>query len=581
MAELDACVGLAKGPGEKPHQFTFVTPDREDSLPVGEYVYYSLPNDGGGLQVVCRIDERVEARNYPDSFLSHPEVSPLEVAALLGHADEDSELFVLTAGVLGYFDRGVSEFVNPRRLPRVGHPIYRASAALLQQVLNRRSVGEPGGAHIGSLLSRPPDEVPIVMDAARFTSTHLAIIAGTGSGKSYLAAVLVEELLRPSNRACVLIVDPHGEYDSLAEMSNLEEFYAPAGGGLGEYRPAVKVLSPEQVKVAYRSLELDDLRYLLGRDLSGKQSYALGVAYRNAERATEGHWTLADLKKAIRDWAQDAAVGPDGEASSTADIDASAGGTAAALIWRLNNVLGRSESRIFDDHQDLSLQDLFRPGQCTVLQLSQVAEREQQVVVATLLRRLYKARLATEKELAAPGDPTYLPYPAFVILEEAHNFAPASADLVTSDQLKRILSEGRKFGVGVCLISQRPGRLDPDVLSQCMTQVLLRISNEVDQARVAQSVESVGRALMDELPGLSKGQAIVAGMSVNTPVLVRVRPRLTRHQAQDPDAPARWRSYFDTREEERRRRDEALPARRPPPTRAELEYQIFGPEEED
>jgi len=203
------------------------------------------------------------------------------------------------------------------------------------------------------------------------------------------------------------------------------------------------------------------------------------------------------------------------------------------------------------------------------------------VVVATILRRLYKARLATEQSLAAPGQPNYLPYPAFVILEEAHNFAPASADLVTSDQLKRILSEGRKFGVGVCLISQRPGRLDPDVLSQCMTQVLLRITNEVDQARVAQSVESVGRSLMDELPGLSKGQAIVAGMAVNTPVLVRVRSRFTRHQAQDPDAPARWRAHFDARQERRRQRDEALPGRRPPPTTEELEAQIFGPEEDE
>ncbi|NPV07230.1 MAG: ATP-binding protein [Anaerolineae bacterium] len=581
MPEMDACVGLAKGPGDRPHQFTFITPDSDDSLPVGEYVYYALPEGEGELRVICRIDERREARNYPNAFLAHPLVAPGELAGFIGYAEEGDELFELTASVLGYFDPTLGDFMNPRRLPRVGHPIYRAPADLLQSVLNRKRPGEPGGAYIGSLLSRPADEVPIVLDASRFTSTHLAIIAGTGSGKSYLAAVVVEELLRPTNRACVLIVDPHGEYGSLAELSNLEEFHADAQDGLAEYRPQVRVLSPDDVKVAYRSLELDDLRYLLGRDLTAKQSYVLGVAFRNAERVTKGLWTLTDLKNEVANWAHQAASTPEGVGGAAADVDSNAHQTAAALSWRLENVLGRSESRIFDDHRDLALQDLFRPGQCTVLQLSQVSEREQQVVVATILRRLYKARLATEKALSAPGDPTYLPYPAFVILEEAHNFAPAAADLVTSEQLKRILSEGRKFGVGMCLISQRPGRLDPDVLSQCMTQVLLRISNEVDQARVAQSVETVGRSLMDELPGLSKGQAIVAGMAVNTPVLVRVRQRLTRHQAQDPDAPARWREHFRKEELARRQRDEALPLHRPPPSRAELLSQLFGVEDDE
>ncbi|MGQ9553831.1 MAG: ATP-binding protein [Anaerolineae bacterium] len=578
----ESCAGLAKGPGEKPHQFTMITPDSDDSLPVGEYVYYLLDDGEETRPVICRIDERQEARNYPNCFLAQPAVNPGELAQFIGYAEEGDELFELTASVLGFYDSTVGDFINPRRMPRVGHPIYRAPAELLRSVLGRREPGAPGAATIGSLLSRPQDEVPIVLDVSRFTSTHLAIIAGTGSGKSYLAAVLVEEMMRPNNRACVLIVDPHGEYESLQEMPNLAEFYAPADGALSEYRPKVRILRPGDIKVAYRTLELDDLRYLLGRDLTAKMSYALGMAYRNVNRKTGGNWTLADLEVAIREWSEKARGAPEDDGGSAADIDSTAPMTASGLIWRLESVLGRSESRIFDNYADMSLQELFQPGQCTVLQLNQVPEREQQVVVATILRRLYKARLATTTQQAGPGDPLYLPYPAFVMLEEAHNFAPTEADLVTSEQLKRILSEGRKFGVGVCLISQRPGRLDPDVLSQCMTQILMRISNEVDQARVAQSVETVGRSLMDELPGLSKGQAIVAGMAINTPVLVRVRKRLTRHLAQDPDAPARWREHFGIANIERQQREEALPFHKPPQTAAELARHLFGvdPEEE-
>jgi DNA helicase HerA-like ATPase len=88
----------------------------------------------------------------------------------------------------------------------------------------------------------------------------------------------------------------------------------------------------------------------------------------------------------------------------------------------------------------------------------------------------------------------------------------------------------------------------------------MRIVNPVDQARVAESVESVGRDLLDELPALSKGQVIVAGASVNTPMLLRVRGRLTRHGAQDLDAPSEWQSYFSLESAQSRERDDAPPA---------------------
>jgi hypothetical protein len=146
----------------------------------------------------------------------------------------------------------------------------------------------------------------------------------------------------------------------------------------------------------------------------------------------------------------------------------------------------------------------------------------------------------TAKGKAAQGDRTYMPYPVFCLLEEAHNYAPANADAVSSEVLKTILSEGRKFGVSIGLITQRPGKLDGDVLSQCMTQCIMRITNPIDQDRIASSVESVGRDLLRELPSLSKGQVIVSGASVNTPVMLRVRRRITEHGGQDLDAPTEW-----------------------------------------
>jgi len=250
----------------------------------------------------------------------------------------------------------------------------------------------------------------------------------------------------------------------------------------------------------------------------------------------------------------------DGEHSVTdpqADAELEEDPTTGALLWRVHSVF--QGSKIFHDYQNMPLTDLFRPGQCTVLQLNEIDQREQQLVVATLLRRLWRARMETEKGRSKEGEDTYLPYPAFVLLEEAHNYAPANAEVVTTGILKTILSEGRKFGVAVGLISQRPGKLDSDVLSQCMTQCIMRIVNPIDQARIAESVESVGRDLLQELPALSKGQVIIAGSAVNTPLLCRVRQRITRHGAEDPNAPARWRQYLSQTERARRERESALP----------------------
>jgi DNA helicase HerA-like ATPase len=540
------CIGTTKGPGESAHEYTFVTPDAERRAKTGEFVYYETQVEGQRHQILGRVTDRVPLRLYPDSFMADPAVPPAEVAAMLGFLEQHHELFEVTVVVLGYYDPKLGDFVNPRVPPEAGSPIYIAANERLAQVLTQKHMGEIGAAHVGSLLSRGPGAVPIALDVRSFTSTHLAIIASTGAGKSYLASVLIEELMKPYNRASVLIVDPHGEYHTLQEIKRHDEFYDNG------YQPEVRVVRPDQVKVRISSLTLGDFRYLLP-NLSEKMHYQLGRTFNATRRKHGDKWTLGQFMVMLRAGGDERPVtDPDADLELEEDV------TVGALVWRVNSVLGHS--KIFHDFEHMGLGELFRPGQCTVLQLNEIDQKEQQVIVATLLRRLNQARMDTEKGLTADGDENYLPYPTFVLIEEAHNYAPANAEVVTTHILKTILSEGRKFGVSIGLISQRPGRLDSDVLSQCMTQCIMRIVNPIDQARVAESVESVGRDLLKELPALSKGQVIVAGSAVNTPLLCRVRGRITPHGAEDPDAPARWQSYFSETEAARRQRNEALPA---------------------
>jgi uncharacterized protein len=536
-------VGIAKGPGETPHEYTFVSPDREQLLKNGEFVYYEVPEGGSTLQILGRITKRVPIKLYPDAFLSNPEVAPRDVAGVVGYNSLGHELFELTVVIMGFYDSALQDFVNPRIPPTSGRPIHLADDELLSRILSKKKRGEPGSAHIGSMLSRGVDAVPVVLDVKELASTHMAIIAGTGSGKSYLASVIVEELMKPANKACVLILDPHGEYETLAEMKNGAEFVETRDGHT--YRPQVKIFKPHEVKVKVSSLTIGDLNYLLP-NMTERMEYLLRRAWFEVGKDKGEKWISADLSWKLREMAEET------EGSSKGGDFT---GTAEALIWRLES---RLKQGAFSDTQHLDLRELFIPGQCAVLQLNEIDSKEQQIVVSTLLRRLNRARMATDRGEAREGSDMYLPYPVFVLLEEAHHFAPASGDVVSAGVLKQILAEGRKFGIGIGLISQRPGKLDADVLSQCMTQFIMRIVNPIDQSSVASAVESVGRDLLQELPALSKGQVIVSGSSTNTPVLCRVRKRLTRHGGESKDAPQMWNQYFSPSEIERRKREQSI-----------------------
>ncbi len=536
-------IGTVKGPGEFPHQYTFITTDNKRTR-IGEFVYYiaDAGDDEGKLNIVGTITERALVRSLPDSFLSDPNTPPSLVASLIGLPDADVELYEITVEAIGYFNEGLSDFINPRIPPMPGQSVYVASNEMLSRMLSPKQKGQYGGAHIGSLLTRKRDEVPIVLSVKDVVSTHLAVLASTGAGKSYTASVLIEELMMPHNRAAVLIVDPHGEYHTLTELHQHPAFKGPDG-----YAPEVKIYTPDKIRVRISSLTEADIIYLLP-EMTEKMKSILSPAYRsivNSPNGERGTWGFLDLLDAVLGQKYEDEKGKGGGNSSTID----------ALEWRLRRRF--EQSPVFSDHEHIELTQMLRPGQCTVLQLSDIEETEQQVIVGTLLRRLNKARVATVRGQANVGDESYLPYPVFVLLEESHRYAPAGTQVVSTNILKTILSEGRKFGVGIGLITQRPGKLDQDVLSQCMTQFIMRIVNPIDQQTIASSVEGAGRRLLEELPALTKGQVIVSGVAINTPVLAQVRPRITKHGGETIDAPAEWEKYFAKSNKAARERDEA------------------------
>jgi len=539
-------VGTVKGPGETGNQYVFITADNR-YVRIGEFVYYStiIGANEEDVKILGKICDRRLIDHLPDRIFADTEISPEAVAALVGFAYPNPEIYEVQVEVVGYFDRALG-FMNPRRAPDPGAKVYLAPDDLLRQVLNRKPLGSVGTAHIGSLLLRDRGAVPIALDVKELVSTHMAILAGTGSGKSYTAGVLVEELLSPNNRAAVLIFDPHGEYHTLESIRG-----HPAFQGEDGYAPEVQVFHPEEVHIRVSSLDYYDILTLLP-DMSDRQQSILRKAFDLVRRhkPDEYRWDAKDLIAAV--YEVDRQVDDEGNEKP--------GSSAPALEWKLDRL---ARSPYFHQSLHLSPRDLFKPGQVTVLQMNEINQEEQQVICAAVLRQANHARMNTHKGEVAENAENYLPYPVFILLEEAHRFAPAHEPSRCKQVIRTILSEGRKFGLGVGLITQRPGKLDSDVLSQCMSQFIMRIVNPVDQESLKYGVEAAGRDLLKELPALTKGQVIISGVCMNTPVLCQVRQRLTPHGGETLDAPSEWLNYFQTHRRQAREAAQALPVGKP------------------
>lgn len=538
---FDQAIGTVKGPGDAANQYVFITAENR-FVKVGEFVYYEVEADSTTtrqLQILGKISDRRLIDHLPDRIFADTTVSPEAIAALVGFAHPNPEIYEVTVEVIGYFHLTLG-FMNPRRSPDPGAKVYLANDAGLRQILSKKQPGEPGSAYIGSLLLREAEAVPVALDVKELVSTHMAILAGTGSGKSYTAGVLVEELLSPYNRAAVLIFDPHGEYGTLSEMQGHGAF-ADANG----YAPKVKVLTPEQLQIRISSLDYYDILMLLP-EMSDRQQAILNKAFMILKRHKQGdyRWGVQDLIAAVY------------EADSSEDEEGNlkVGSSAPAIEWKLDKL---ARSPYFHAYNHLAPKDLFEPGQVTVLQMNEISQEEQQVICAAILRQTNLARMNTQKENIGSSDENFLPYPVFILLEEAHRFAPAHEPSQCKMILRTILSEGRKFGLGVGLITQRPGKLDSDVLSQCMSQFIMRIVNPVDQDSLKYGVEAAGRDLLKELPALTKGQVIIAGACVNTPVLCQVRQRKTKHGGETLDAPALWLKHFESHQMQARAIEQA------------------------
>lgn len=173
--------------------------------------------------------------------------------------------------------------------------------------------------------------------------------------------------------------------------------------------------------------------------------------------------------------------------------------------------------------------NLVQYGKISVVSLAGYTSDFQATIYSLIANDIFDARVQDKLKL-----------PVLLVLEEAHNFVPARANTDAEQNsittTKQIAQEGRKFGVGLILISQRPSRLDETTLAMCNSFIIMRMVNPADQNFVRKVIESLGEDEAKLLPDLDKGEAILSGQLINFPVLVKMKPPESQGEREEKDA---------------------------------------------
>ncbi|MFH1770710.1 MAG: ATP-binding protein [archaeon] len=386
---------------------------------------------------------------------------------------------------IGFKDK--DEKIKPMRMPfDPSAEVLKAENDFIKEIIKLDK--KEDGAFIGKLDGK---DIDVYLDLKKLLTKHCAVLAKSGAGKSYTVGVLVEEILE--RRIPLLIIDPHGEYSKI-RYENTKEKDKLAEFGIEPKAYDVKEYGDPKVNEGVIPLKLtknitdSELIHLLPAKLSSTQLGILYSALKNIDNL--------NFKKLLLELEQD-------ESSAK---------------WSIINVIEYLDNlNIFSD-SPTSYKELISPGTCSIINVKGMPPDIQSIIVYKLCKDLFEMRKRNE-----------IP-PFFLVLEEAHNFCPERSfgETKSSQVLRTIASEGRKFGLGFCVISQRPARVDKSVLSQCTTQIILKVTNPNDLKAISNSVEGITSESEGEIRNLPIGTALVSGV-VDIPLFVNIRPRKSMH----------------------------------------------------
>ncbi len=398
------------------------------------------------------------------------------------------------------------------KLPRTpappGTPIYLAPSDILDKIFHIEN-----SLKLGHLINN--DVVEVGVDINKMVSRHLAILAMTGAGKSNTVSVIIDGLLEYDG--CMLIFDMHSEYVD-AEFTN------------GKVNVIEPMINPQY-------MEFSEIKKLASIPSNAPlQERYFRRAFNEAKRLVkEGTASTADfielLYIILDNWYNDD------------DYDASNKKNIMDVINKIEDLNVKYDRLLNVNIGDFLTQ--IKPGMANVLDLGQVDENMAEVLVAHVLRRSLRSR----KQYVRHNDNDALSYPLFFVVEEAHILAPQNRSSNSKYWITRIAREGRKFGLGLCLVSQSPKSVDAETLSQANNMIILRLVEPKDQKHVQTASESLSEDLVKQLPSLNIGEALVLGLMTKVPTLVKINEFKGRQRGGDLDIIEQWKTNKETEEE--------------------------------
>ena len=417
------------------------------------------------------------------------------VLAQIVEIEKERDETIAKCNVLGYRDDGVLK--NLRTPLEPDSDVLYAEDDFVRETLGLNDSEK--GAYIGVLEDR--DNIKIYLDLNNLITKHVAVLAKSGSGKSYTVSTLIEEIL--DKNIPIVVIDPHGEYNSLKYPAESSETLKRFGIKPKGYHKQIQEYSPDPIKnpqarplkLSGKSLSGNELLHLLPAKLSSSQVGLLYSALNDLSRHADFDQLIMSLQAEEHN-----------------------------AKWTLINIIEYiKKMNIFSD-APTDMNEIVQVGKCSIVNLRGIPQEVQEVIVYKLVSDLFNAR----KNGNVP--------PFFLVLEECHNFCPERSfgEVKSSSIIRQAIAEGRKFGLGICVITQRPARLEKSVLSQCSTQLILKVTNPNDLKSITSSIEGVTSDTENEIVNLHIGSAMIAGV-VDVPLFVNVRPRRTKHGGEAVD----------------------------------------------
>jgi hypothetical protein len=406
------------------------------------------------------------------------------------------------ADVIGYRDKkGLLQ--SPRTPFSAGTAIMVANEDLIRHVLGL-SASKENGAYIGLLKGH---NLKVFLNIDALVQKHICILAKTGGGKSYACGVLIEELLK--HKIPMVIIDTHGEYHSLQQpnknrkdkknMARYETKARDYAGQITEYSPIGSKGKIKHLTLNGVSLEAREIIDLLSAKLSGPQ---VGVLYQAIKELKE-YKSVYNIRDII---------------DSVARSKSNARWNVIASLESLDSIGVFSEN-------GTPTSELVKKGKCSTINMKGVAPDVQDVVVARITKELFDDRKLGK-----------IP-PFLLVVEEAHNYCPERGfgKSVSGNIIRTVASEGRKFGMGLCIVSQRPAKVDKNIISQCNTNIILKVTNPNDLKAIINSVEGLTNQTYNEIQRLPIGVAMISGAGLQMPVMTEIRTRETSHGGKSVD----------------------------------------------